>query len=617
AALTMAEINLKFIWDVISQIRVGTKGKAFVVDTRGLLVADPDIGLVLRKTDLSGSPLVSQVLAANEKSGAVHAGGAEPLLAGFATIDSLGWKVLAQEPTSEVYAYLNALIKGSLAVLLAGLVVSALAALVFTRRMVRPIRTLQQGAARIAEGELGARIEVKTGDELEALAGEFNRMSSRLEESYADLERKVEERTSELTETLAQQTATADILRVISGSPTDLQPVLDAIAGRAERLCDGGSAVVYLCEGDVMRRAAWHGPLVLGGAGTQPLSTLSVIGRAVCEKATIQVVDLAKERDRYPLSWEVLQKLSESNGLSENHSMIAVPLLKEGEAVGAIMVRRAEVRAFDDKQVMLLRTFADQAVIAIENVRLFNEIQDKGRQLEAANKHKSEFLANMSHELRTPLNAIIGFSEVLQEPMFGVLNEEQAEFIRDIHESGKHLLALINDILDLSKVEAGRMELLVEELDLPSAISNALTLVKERASRHRIRLDSNLDPSLGVIRADERKLKQILLNLLSNAVKFTPEGGAVKVSARAVQGGTEIAVADTGVGIAPADHEAVFEEFRQVGKDILRKAEGTGLGLGLARRFAELHGGSIRLASELGKGSTFTLFLPDAAPPPS
>jgi signal transduction histidine kinase len=262
----------------------------------------------------------------------------------------------------------------------------------------------------------------------------------------------------------------------------------------------------------------------------------------------------------------------------------------------------------------MLQTFADQAVIALENARLFREIQEKSAQLEIANKHKSEFLANMSHELRTPLNAIIGFSEVLQDSMFGELNEEQLEFIRDIHESGKHLLSLINDILDLSKVEAGRMELMLGEFDLPSAIDNAIALVKERAARSRIRVESHVDPRLAMVRADERKLKQILLNLLSNAVKFTPEGGSVSVTARASARGLEIAVSDTGVGISAADRDVVFEEFRQVGNDYTRKAEGTGLGLALTRRFVELHGGRIELESEVGKGSTFTVIIPDAIP---
>ncbi|MEO7744266.1 MAG: ATP-binding protein, partial [Usitatibacter sp.] len=294
-------------------------------------------------------------------------------------------------------------------------------------------------------------------------------------------------------------------------------------------------------------------------------------------------------------------------------SMVIAPLIREDIGIGALLVMREERGAFDQKELHLLQTFASQAVIAIQNVRLFNEIQKKSAQLEAANKHKSEFLANMSHELRTPLNAIIGFSEVLGDRMFGELNDEQGEFVKDIHDSGKHLLTLINDILDLSKVEAGRMELTLGEFDVPSAIDNAVTLVKERATRHQIRLASEVAPDLGMLVADERKFKQILLNLLSNAVKFTPEGGKVSVAARRVTGGIEVAVIDTGVGIAREDQEVVFEEFRQVGSDYVRKAEGTGLGLTLTRKFVELHGGRISLASEPGKGSTFTIYLPNQA----
>jgi signal transduction histidine kinase len=216
----------------------------------------------------------------------------------------------------------------------------------------------------------------------------------------------------------------------------------------------------------------------------------------------------------------------------------------------------------------------------------------------------------MSHELRTPLNAIIGFSEVLGEKYFGELNEKQLDYVKDIHSSGKHLLSLINDILDLSKIEAGRMELDISEFDMPSALQNAMTLVRERAQRHGIKLDLDTDPALGQFHADERKFKQIMLNLLSNAVKFTPEGGTVRVAARPNGSAVEIAVADSGVGIAAADQEAIFEEFKQVGSDYTKKAEGTGLGLALTRRFIELHGGAIRVASAPGKGSTFTFTLP-------
>jgi signal transduction histidine kinase len=293
-------------------------------------------------------------------------------------------------------------------------------------------------------------------------------------------------------------------------------------------------------------------------------------------------------------------------------TLLAVPMLRDGVPIGAIITGRGEVRPFSTKQISLLKTFADQAVIAIENVRLFNEIQDKTRQLEVANEHKSQFLASMSHELRTPLNAVIGFSEVLLERMFGELNPKQAEYLDDILSSGRHLLSLINDILDLSKIEAGRMELESAEFDLPQAIDNALVLVRERAARHGLTLDTAVDTRLGTVRGDERKIKQVLLNLLSNAVKFTPEGGRIQVRAARVDGAAEISVADTGVGIAPEDQEAVFEEFRQVGTDYAKKREGTGLGLALARRFVELHGGRMWLKSQAGEGSTFTFTIPVA-----
>jgi signal transduction histidine kinase len=247
--------------------------------------------------------------------------------------------------------------------------------------------------------------------------------------------------------------------------------------------------------------------------------------------------------------------------------------------------------------------------VAIVNARLFQELAEKSRQLEIASRHKSEFLSNMSHELRTPLNAIIGFAEVLSERMFGALNDKQAEYLQDITESGRHLLSLINDILDLSKVEAGRMELEVSDVDVPALIENALVLVRERAARRGIALHRAVDERVGAVSADERKLKQVLLNLLSNAVKFTPEGGRIDVTVAPIGGAIEVAVRDTGVGIAPEEQDAVFEEFRQVGGSAA-KHEGTGLGLALCRRFIELHGGTIRLESAVGQGSTFTFTLP-------
>jgi len=284
--------------------------------------------------------------------------------------------------------------------------------------------------------------------------------------------------------------------------------------------------------------------------------------------------------------------------------------MMQGETpVGVVVVARRTPGPFSESHIDLLRTFADQAVIAIENVRLFKELEAANRTLKAASQHKSEFLANMSHELRTPLNAIIGFSEVLSERMFGELNEKQEEYSKDIHASGQHLLSLINDILDLSKIEAGKMDLELSDFSLPATIDNALMLVRERAARRGIDLHKSVDERLGQIQADERKIRQVLLNLLSNAIKFTPEGGRIEVRAVSLDGSVEVSVSDTGVGIAPEDQEAIFEEFKQVGM-ASKKVEGTGLGLALSRKFIELHGGRIWVKSEVGQGSTFTFTIP-------
>ena len=952
--VTVADVNLKFMWDVVTRIRIGDKGKAYVVDSTGYLIADPDIGLVLRKTDLSGLDHVRMALAekGQERPVAVtqDVSGNEVLTA-YASVEPLGWKVFVEQPAAEVLARLNSSIWRTGALLVGGLVISALAALFLARGMVRPIRTLQEGAQRIGAGQLDHAIEVRTGDELEALAGQFNRMTSQLRESYAGLERKVDRRTGELKIALEQQTAISDILRVISASPTDVQPVLDIVAERAAKLCDAPFARILLIEGSVLKPAAEYRADALAGRDLPatlpvPFDRSSITGRAAIDLETVHIADVLplsddefagakgnivnlslravlavplmreggayggmllarhdpglftpdqvalvetfarqaaiaidnvrlfnetrEALDQQRASGEVLSAISSSIsdtkpvfdvilascerlfgghtvgitlvredgmldvGANAGHgfdalkrlfpqplardtssglaildrklmvyssieagdvphktreglraigaksaafapmlfgeqaigvlwvgrntkgaftdkqlsllkafadqaviaiqnarmfnetrealqqqtataevlraisrttfelepvlvtlidnatrlassdsgfvflrdgelfhlmasegcpprdveymlanpipldpgslvgrtalakqvvqiddaasdpdymrteaqrrigfrTMLGVPMFREGEAIGVLALWRNDVRRFGASDVRMAASFADAAVIAIENVRLFREIREKSRLLEVANQHKSEFLANMSHELRTPLNAIIGFSEVLLERMFGELNEKQDDYLKDILSSGRHLLMLINDILDLAKVEAGRMELEAVKFNIPTALANAMTLVRERAQRHGIALGLEVDPALDEIVADERKFKQILLNLLTNAVKFTPDGGRVDVLARRSGDELEVAVRDTGIGIASQDQEAVFEEFRQVGRHYTNKQEGTGLGLTLTRRFVELHGGRLWLESTLGEGSTFTFTLP-------
>jgi signal transduction histidine kinase len=285
-------------------------------------------------------------------------------------------------------------------------------------------------------------------------------------------------------------------------------------------------------------------------------------------------------------------------------------MVQGGEPLGVIVLTRVSVRPFTAREVQLVETFADQAAIAIQNVKLFKEIHEKSQQLEIASRHKSEFLATMSHELRTPLNAIIGFSEVLLQQMFGPLNPKQAEYLDDVLSSGRHLLGLINDILDLSKIEAGRMELDVDTFSLVEALQNGVTMVRERAARHGSALTLDVTPGVDLVEADPRKVKQILFNLLSNAVKFTPDGGRVDVTAARANGDIVVTVKDTGIGISPDDQGRIFEEFQQARRQTERSREGTGLGLSLAKRFVELHGGRIWVESEPDKGSTFTFTLP-------
>ena len=412
---------------------------------------------------------------------------------------------------------------------------------------------------------------------------------------------------NETKEALDQQRASGEVLAAISNSIADTSPVFETILASCERLFAGKVAAIDLIGDDgLVHLGAYHGPgmeemkrVYPHAADATSATGTAIVSRNVVHFSSVDSVQGVPETGRVAFH---------AMGIK---AAIGAPMIWEGKGIGAIWVARDYAGPFSDKDIALLRTFADQAVIAIQNARLFREIEDKSRELEVANKHKSAFLASMSHELRTPLNAIIGFSEVLLARYFGELNEKQDDYLKDIHASGRHLLNLINDVLDLSKVEAGRMELDLSQFDLPAALADAMTLIRERATKHGIALALETDPTLAMVNADERKFKQILLNLLSNAVKFTPDGGRIEVSAIRDRTGIQVAVKDTGIGIAPEDQQAVFEEFRQVGGDYTSKQEGTGLGLALTRRFVELHGGRIWVESAPGKGSTFFFTIPD------
>jgi signal transduction histidine kinase len=408
-------------------------------------------------------------------------------------------------------------------------------------------------------------------------------------------------RTQALTRSVEELRALGEVGQAVS-STLDLKTVLLTIVLHAHQLSgtDGGAVYEYDEAAEVLQLRATQNM-------NEALHVLRLgegaAGRAAARRAPVEIADILED-DSYQGR---VRELSLRLGY---RAILAVPLLREGRILGALAVVRKVPGTFPPTAIELLQTFAVQSALAIQNARLFREVEEKGRQIEIANRHKSEFLANMSHELRTPLNAIIGFSEVLHERMFGELNEKQAEYVRDIHSSGQHLLSLINNILDLSKIEAGRMELHPKRFNVSAALEIVLTLVREQAGSHGIGLELNVTPGLGEIDADELKFKQIMLNLLSNALKFTPSGGRITVSAGRAGDEVCIAVADTGVGIAPEHHESIFEEFRQAGGEPSGRREGTGLGLTLTRKFVELHGGTIRVDSVSGQGSTFTFTLP-------
>jgi GAF domain-containing protein len=418
--------------------------------------------------------------------------------------------------------------------------------------------------------------------------------------------KELEARTQDLTRSVDELTALGEVGRAVS-STLDLETVLSTIVSRAIQLSgtDGGSVYEYdEATEEFSLRVSRDLPeaYVEQVRDARPRKGEGAVGRVAQTREPVQIADISD-----PAAYESrVRNMLLQIGL---RALLAVPLIAEDRLVGALIVMRKRTGTFAAEEVALLQTFATQSALAIQNARLFREIEEKSRQLEAASQHKSEFLANMSHELRTPLNAIIGFSEVLTDRMFGELNEKQEEYLKDIYASGTHLLSLINDILDLSKIEAGRMELELADFDLPTAIENALMLVRERAGRRSIALHTSIDNQLGQIHADERKVRQVVLNLLSNAIKFTPEGGRIDVGAVATGRFVEVSVTDTGIGIAPEDQEKVFEEFRQVGT-AAKKVEGTGLGLTLCRKFVELHGGRIWVTSQLGQGSTFTFTIP-------
>jgi signal transduction histidine kinase len=425
----------------------------------------------------------------------------------------------------------------------------------------------------------------------------------------------VQARTRELTESLEQQTATADVLKVISRSALDVQKVLDALVESAARLCNAYDAAIFQVVGDSMRGVAHYGQIPFSspvGQLTLPLMRGLITGRAILDRRTIQISDILAEADEFPEG----RRLALQTGF---RTALAVPLVHAGVAIGVIFIRRVEVSPFTERQIELVNTFADQAVIAIENTRLFEEVQTRTRELaktvedlEIASQHKNQFVANMSHELRTPLAAILGYAELIQEGFYGALPEKSLEALTRIRANGKHLLGLINTVLDIAKIESGQFTLNMAEYAIESVVETVRSATESLAQNKKLALKSEVAKSLPIGLGDEQRLTQVLLNLVGNALKFT-DAGEVRVTAKVTNGRFHVSVTDTGPGI-PAEHQLrIFEQFQQVDSSNTRAKGGTGLGLAIAKQIVEMHGGRIWVESTLGKGSIFQMELPTRA----
>jgi signal transduction histidine kinase len=482
------------------------------------------------------------------------------------------------------------------------------------RSIVSRLTALSRSMLEIAGGRLDANVAVEGSDEIAAMgrAVEILR-KNRLErdellieraQTAVRLEKQVKERTAELARSVEELRALGDVSQAVN-STIDLQTVLSTIIAKAVQLSNTDAGTIYVFDeaSKEFRLRATYGmddALIAAVKGQVIHLGETMVSQATLARKPMQIADAAHESSSLVL--DVILRAG-------FRALLAVPLLGADRIVGALVVRRKDPGEFPPGIVDLLQTFGAQSVLAIQNARLFHEIEEKGRELEVASRHKSQFLANMSHELRTPLNAILGYTELMLDGLYGETPDKMREVLDRIQRNGRHLLGLINDVLDLSKIEAGQLTLTLAEYSLNDVVNSVFSAVEPLAKEKHIGLKVAVPPNLPAGHGDERRLTQVLLNLVGNAIKFTDEG-EVEIKVAAADGSFDVAVRDTGPGVSEADQAKIFEEFQQADSSITRKKGGTGLGLSISRRIIEMHGGRLWIESEIGQGSTFSFTIP-------